>query len=81
MDTETGKIHMDLDADDLRRMRDQVAPVSIGDMTEKQKEEKQVSRYDTTSKLGKLFTECRRIGWSGLSNNQRRNLKQKLGLK
>lgn len=37
-----------------------MVPVKDGDMTEKQKRTKQVSRHDTRSKLGMIFTGNRK---------------------
>jgi hypothetical protein len=49
------------------------------DMTEKQKREKKVSLKDHKSKLGKLLTKQRKLkGYSQMSINQKRNIRNKL---
>jgi len=63
MDSRTGKIY---DEAELRKafrepvgIPDHFIPVEEPDMTNKQKETKQVSKHDNKSKLGKKFTAAR----------------------
>ena len=77
MNTDTGQIYDNLPKEDLKNL----VEISEEDMTQKQRDNKQVSIHDNKSKLGKLYKECRTNGWAGLSKNQKRNLKKKLGLK
>ncbi len=63
MDTRTGKIISDSEIDDFvnhfTRLREDFIPVSEDEMTEKQKETKQVSKHDNKSVLGKKFKTAR----------------------
>lgn len=75
----TGEILNNVDFKEI--MEKGLVPISAEDMTDKQKENKQVSKYDNRSKLGVLFTECRNKGFSGLTKNQKRNIKNKTGIR
>lgn len=60
MNVETGKIFYSKkeEADEIMKKmieKGEAIPIEEKDMTEKQKETLQVSKYDSVSKLGKLF--------------------------
>jgi hypothetical protein len=55
--------------------KDNFVEIDSDEMTNKQKEKKQVSLKDHTSRLGKKLTNIRSI--KGLTKNQLRNLKKK----
>lgn len=57
MDTRTGQLH---DFFHTVHATKDIVPVNDSDMTQKQKETRQVSKYDNISTLGKLFTGCRK---------------------
>jgi hypothetical protein len=62
MNTETGKIEYYTDEElenKLKLLKDSLIEVKEEDMTEKQKEEMQVSKFDNKSKLGQIFTMSR----------------------
>jgi len=61
----TGQIQEFSDPNLLKELMSQrlFVPIAAGDMTEKQTRERQVSKYDSRSKLGKMF---------GLNRAQRR---------
>jgi hypothetical protein len=71
----TGKIHLYPSQEKIAELMDRgldVEPIEEGDMTEKQREELQVSKHDNRSVLGKMYREMR---------NSRRNRRKKLGYK
>lgn len=77
MDLRTGEI-----TDDAKKILENfqhMMEVKQMDMTEKQKREKRVSLKDHKSKLGKKLTEERKkLGYTQMTRNQRRNIKRKL---
>ena len=79
MNPMTGEILNNVEMKEI--MEKGLIEISEEDLTDKQKEVKQVSKYDNRSKLGKLFTECRNKGFSGLTKNQKRNIKKKTGIR
>lgn len=71
----TGKIHLNPSPAELEKLVDRgldVEPIEESDMTEKQRENLQVSKHDNRSVLGKKYGEMR---------NRRRNRRKKLGYK
>lgn len=79
MDLRNGEIK---DLDEMKKLindLDHFVEIAQEDMTEKQKETKQVSLHDTNSVLGKkLHRERKTRGYSQMTKNQRRNLRNKL---
>lgn len=57
MDTRTGEIKQFEEGEEVSK---DLIKVAYEQMTEKQKEEMQVSKYDNKSELGKIFTEERK---------------------
>ncbi len=72
MDIRTGKIVDSIPADESR---DNFVRILTDEMTKKQKETKQVSLNDHSSKLGTKLTEARRD--NNLTQNRIRKLKRK----
>lgn len=61
MDIRTGKIELLEEAFGKKNNKEnQFVEVNYEDITEKQKEDMQVSKYDNRSKLGVVFTGCRK---------------------
>lgn len=77
MDVRTGEITED--AKKILKNFQHMLEINSMDMTKKQKKNKQVSLKDHKSKLGKKLTEERKKrGYSEMTRNQKRNLRNKL---
>jgi hypothetical protein len=63
MDTRTGQIHSAEELEkmfgDIPTLPSHMMPIEPDEMTPKQEETRQVSKYDSKSKLGKKFTAAR----------------------
>lgn len=73
MNINTGEIK-NFGIDDI--MHEEFKPVDLNFMTSKQKEEMQVSKHDNKSKLGIMFTGCRKE-----RRKQEREYKKKMDMK
>ena len=63
MDTRTGKIYVSESQEEMNKLLEEYADlkqIDIEDLTDKQKNKMQVSKYDNRSKLGKIFTGNRK---------------------
>lgn len=60
MERTTGKLINFENEEDLKALSRRYIPIKKGDMTKKQKELMQVSRFDNKSKLGKVFRDLRK---------------------
>lgn len=84
MDIRTGKIYPTTNElkkaiENLETKEQDLLKVTKEEMTDKQKETNQVSLHDNKSVLGKKLQKVRKkLGYSQMSRNQKRNLRKRL---